>query len=232
MSTVLAVCPGCSRHVKAIEVMCPFCGTVVTREMRASADAASRIGTRGLSRSALVLAAAAAINTAACGKATKPTDPGPPNDNGTIAAAYGAPAPTLPPQTPIAWPVCKARRAPPGTETEYTCPDPAASAKCAASDVTACTPSGRTRGAVAPGGKCVHPTANPAEAAKLELGDDCAPHPSTTSASSPKGSYCVMESGPGAYCTHECKTTADCADLHRDNFAATCSGTLCLLSKR
>jgi hypothetical protein len=231
MTSVLAVCPGCSRHVKVVEVVCPFCGRHVTHDMRASAEAAAGIVTRGLSRSALFLAGAAALGTGACGKTSAPVDAGPPNDIGTIAAAYGAPAPS-PPPTPTALAPCQARRAPPGTETEYTCPDPGASAKCAASDVTGCTPNERTRGAVPPGGKCVHPTAHPAEAAKLELGDDCAPHPGTTSTSAPKGSLCVMESGPGAYCTHDCKTTQDCADLRREGFVAACSGTLCLLSKR
>ena len=66
---------------------------------------------------------------------------------------------------------------------------------------------------------------------KYELGDDCAPHPTTTSASSPKGSACVMESGPGAYCTHSCKSAADCADLRREGFVAKCTAEMCTLTK-
>ncbi len=125
---------------------------------------------------------------------------------------------------------CKVKRAAPNTDTHYACPSDAALAKCAASDVTACIPKGRARGAVAPGGKCVHPTS--VEAAKWELGDDCAPNPRTTSNSSPKGSICVMESGPGAYCTHDCSTSKDCADLKRDGFVAECFGSMCSMSKR
>lgn len=122
---------------------------------------------------------------------------------------------------------CKARRAPPGTETEYSCPDATTAARCAAGDAIACSPKGRARGAIAPGGKCVHVTG--ADSAKFELGDDCAPHVGTASPESPKGSYCVMESGPGAYCTHFCGATSDCADLRREGFVAECFGGFCAL---
>ena len=115
----------------------------------------------------------------------------------------------------------------PGTTTTYLCPAPIG-AQCLR-DVTACSPVARARGAVPPGGKCVH-VSSP-DAAKWELGDDCAPVPGKTSEATPKGSLCIMESGPGAYCTHACATTADCADLHRDGFAARCDAGLCLLHR-
>jgi len=63
-------------------------------------------------------------------------------------------------------------------------------------------------------------------------GDDCAEARSWVTPDKPKGSVCVMESGPGAYCTHECKTNPDCQDLVRDAFIGECSGGLCLLSKK
>ncbi len=130
---------------------------------------------------------------------------------------------------------CTAARPVPNvdTTTTYVCSDATAKSRCAAGDVTSCTPSSRTRGAVPPGGKCVHPTARPAEAAKFELGDDCAPQARFAGKSSPKGSSCILESGVGGpYCTHGCASTADCSDVLREGFVAECSAGSCLLSKR
>jgi hypothetical protein len=134
------------------------------------------------------------------------------------------------PPAPKAAIACTARRGPPGTETGYTCPSAETAARCLAGDVLGCAPKSRARGAVAPGGKCVHPI--DALSVGFELGDDCAPHAGTTSPSSPKGSLCVMEAGPGAYCTHSCESDGDCADLHRDGFAGRCSAGMCLLDQR
>ena len=133
-----------------------------------------------------------------------------------------------PPPAPAKPTPCKAMRTrQPDTATDYTCPDPAAAARCA-TDVIACTPVRRTRGTVPPGGRCRRGAWDP-DARAFELDDDCAVHPGTTDAMSPKGSICVMESGPGAYCTHACRSDADCADLVRPGFVATCGAGLCLL---
>jgi hypothetical protein len=110
------------------------------------------------------------------------------------------------------------------TATKYSCSK--TNATC--NDVSECTPIGRARGTVAPGGKCLH-ISNP-KAEMFELGDDCAPTKHATQRS-PKGSLCVMESGPGAYCTHDCASDADCADLVRDGFVGACSAGMCLLNR-
>lgn len=173
------------------------------------------------------LVAAMLVLVACHHDAPKPAEVAPaPTASAAVTAATTAPVPSSP---QLALP-CKVKRAAPNTDTHYACPSDAALAQCAASDVTACIPKGRARGAVPPGGKCVHPTS--ADAAKWELGDDCAPNPRTTSNSSPKGSICVMESGPGAYCTHDCNTSKDCADLKRDGFVAECFSSMCSMSKR
>lgn len=149
-----------------------------------------------------------------CGE---PSNGGAPGSSSAASAASPATSST-----------CAAHRPMPGTETFYTCPDTATATRCSADDVTGCVPQTRTRGKVPPGGKCVRPTS--ADAWRYELGDDCAPHRGTTSSDAPKGSYCVTESGPGSYCTHGCKSDADCSDLHRDGFTVACSGGACLMS--
>jgi hypothetical protein len=111
------------------------------------------------------------------------------------------------------------------TTTEYNC----VPADACHDDVRKCTPIGRTRGTVPPGGRCTHITKP--EAAKFELGDDCAPTEWIT-AGAPKGSWCVMESGPGAYCTHDCAAPEACADLVRDGYFGECSGGTCLLTRK
>lgn len=160
-----------------------------------------------------------AASIAACNKTSSSPEP-----SASVAAAASSSAPT-------GRYSCKAARALPGSETEYDCPDPASASKCSAGNVTACTPTGRLRGSIPPGGKCLHPLANASEAAKFELSDDCAPHPTTASPRSPKGSVCVMESGPGAYCTHDCANDVDCQDLVRAGFKASCFGGSCSLSE-
>ncbi len=67
---------------------------------------------------------------------------------------------------------------------------------------------------------------------RYELGDSCAPAPKFVTADKPQGSVCVMESGIGAYCTHDCARTSDCADLVREGFAAECEGGGCLLTRK
>lgn len=173
------------------------------------------------------LVAAAALLAACHHDAPKPAEVAPaPTASAALTAAPTAPTASSP---QLALP-CKVKRGAPNTDTHYACPSDAALAKCAASDVTGCVPKGRARGAVPPGGKCVHP-ATP-DSAKWELGDDCAPNPRTASNTAPKGSLCVMESGPGAYCTHECTANKDCADLKRDGFVAECFSSMCSMSKR
>jgi hypothetical protein len=59
MSGILLVCPGCERHVKNGDCLCPFCGTKVACVPGSVAKAPS-----GLSRSALLaLGAAGALST-------------------------------------------------------------------------------------------------------------------------------------------------------------------------
>ncbi len=100
----------------------------------------------------------------------------------------------------------------------------------AASTASAATPSGKKPGTVPPGGKCTREVWQPA-AKEFEGGTDCAAMPAYATPDRPTGSQCVMESGPGAYCTHACKTNADCKDLVREGFRGECSATMCLLGK-
>jgi hypothetical protein len=76
MASYLVPCEGCTRHLRAIETACPFCG--LARESDHAGPSAA-LGGRALTRAALVFAAAAA--TTSCG----------PESNGPVAV-YG-PAP-------------------------------------------------------------------------------------------------------------------------------------------
>jgi hypothetical protein len=109
--THLVLCKACARHVRASEVVCPFCGERVPDAVR-NAPAPRRVSTRGLSRTAIAALGASTLSFVACGGGeSTPDDGGSPMnhdgstpDSGPIRdagpdqmgmAAYGAPA--LPP---------------------------------------------------------------------------------------------------------------------------------------
>lgn len=94
--TMLVVCMSCSRHRRAADDRCPFCGveaiTVQTSE-------AAQPLPPGLTRAAFVLMGASAI--AACGKSPKEADPPPPPAPTEQAVPAYGPAPTLNPPVPV-----------------------------------------------------------------------------------------------------------------------------------
>ncbi len=116
--------------------------------------------------------------------------------------------------------------------TLYECPDAPSAMLCASQSVVLCRPTNRTRGTVAPGGACRRGTFHPDAKGVFELGDNCALNPRFASGDTPKGSVCVNESGAGPYCTHNCETSADCADVVRDGFFSDCRGGGCLLIRK
>ncbi len=63
----------------------------------------------------------------------------------------------------------------------------------------------------------------------FEGGTDCAAVAKFVTPERPTGALCIMESGPGAYCTHDCVSDADCADLKRDGFRSSCAAGMCWL---
>lgn len=67
----LALCPGCDRHVKPDETVCPFCQAALVSEAAAVACQGPCSGHRSprLGRAAL-MAAGAALLCAACGRST------------------------------------------------------------------------------------------------------------------------------------------------------------------
>src|SRR5262245_12531585 len=66
MGNHLLPCPGCARHVRALDPMCPFCGAALPTSVRASQ--VPRIPLKRLGRSA-TLAFGAALSMAGCGDA-------------------------------------------------------------------------------------------------------------------------------------------------------------------
>lgn len=99
----------------------------------------------------------------------------------------------------------------------------------AADGSSAAAPGGAKVGTVPPGGKCRR---NTPEVADYEGKDDCAPVAAFAGRGSRKGSVCVAESGPGAYCRHDCSTNEDCSDLVREGFFSECFGGGCVLTKK
>ena len=108
----LIPCSGCARHVRAVEPTCPFCGEALPYSLRTRAPVlpATRLGRAAT----FAFGAAMAASTAAgCGESHQPSDDAgeeildagtdagisalyggpPPVDSGTVAPAYGAPAP-------------------------------------------------------------------------------------------------------------------------------------------
>lgn len=68
----LLPCPGCSRHVRAVEPLCPFCGEALPLSLR---ERTPRLPTRRLGRSA-TFAFGAALAASACGEAHTPEQDG------------------------------------------------------------------------------------------------------------------------------------------------------------
>src|SRR5687768_12750953 len=66
----LLPCPGCARHVRAIDPLCPFCGAALPMSLRA---ATPRVPTKRLGRSA-TLAFGAALAASACGSSMSGDD--------------------------------------------------------------------------------------------------------------------------------------------------------------
>jgi hypothetical protein len=87
MSVQFWPCPGCSRHVKRGDAVCPFCGATASIESGPTRTVAGR-----LSRAALVAAGAvgAAVATTACSPAPPyGTNPYVPNETGDASASDG-----------------------------------------------------------------------------------------------------------------------------------------------
>ncbi|MBW2463548.1 MAG: hypothetical protein JRH11_17995 [Deltaproteobacteria bacterium] len=90
MSQRLLPCPGCDRHVRVAEPVCPFCGEAIPLAMQNAGPApvpGRRLGRAA--RFAFGAAVAGAVAFTGCGDDTSPTP-----DTGTIGPAYGAPADT------------------------------------------------------------------------------------------------------------------------------------------
>jgi hypothetical protein len=140
--------------------------------------------------------------------------------------------------SPSAEPVTSANAPAISSEPEPSSPAASVPADTAADAPSANPPAGNSsaepdakkKGRVPPGGKCTREVWQP-EAAAFEGGTDCLALPAFATPDRPTGSVCVMESGPGAYCTHACRTDADCKDLVREGFRGACSATLCLLQR-
>lgn len=78
--SALHPCPACARHVRAVEIVCPFCEAALPEPAPRTFDHARATG-----RAALVFATAAAITVSACGK----KDGG--GSSGEAVAVYGPP---------------------------------------------------------------------------------------------------------------------------------------------
>lgn len=94
---MLALCPGCQRHVKHEEAACPFCGASLESVARTTRAAGA-----SLTRAAAVFAGATVL--AGCGKEPAPQPPAPANNEQMAVPAYGVPPPdTLvrPPPEPV-----------------------------------------------------------------------------------------------------------------------------------
>lgn len=65
MPTPLAPCPGCSRHVRALETACPFCGSTLDAQFRAAAARRTSTPARRLGRAAL-FAFGSAVASSGC----------------------------------------------------------------------------------------------------------------------------------------------------------------------
>lgn len=78
----LLPCPGCSRHVRALDAICPFCGDALPASLRTQMK--PRLPTKRMGRSA-ILAFGAALTAAGCG------DPGTNDDDaGRMALDAGS----------------------------------------------------------------------------------------------------------------------------------------------
>jgi hypothetical protein len=152
---------------------------------------------------------------------------------GAAACKSGTPAAGAPEPVALDAPDFSCKRMALGdpTPTEYECPDTLSAAICASRGVAQCRPTNRTRGTVPPGGACRRGTWD-ADAKDFELGDNCAPIPRFAFADTPKGSVCVKESSGGPYCTHNCQTAEDCADVVRAGSVADCRGGGCFLIRK
>jgi hypothetical protein len=73
MGNHLLPCPGCARHVRAIDPMCPFCGAALPTSLRQ--QMVPRVPLKRLGRSA-TLAFGAALAAAGCGDAGGDVDAG------------------------------------------------------------------------------------------------------------------------------------------------------------
>lgn len=96
MTAPLVPCPGCSRHVRASDIACPFCAIAVAS--RLGQVAAPALPRRQIPRAALFAFGAATVAGAAglagCGDDDGGgDDAGPVADMGLPSPLYGAPAP-------------------------------------------------------------------------------------------------------------------------------------------
>ena len=96
--------------------------------------------------------------------------------------------------------------------THYTCDSPQKTLLCTDGNPLLCTPIDRVRGSVPPGGSCAVASVGTDQAAKFELGDDCAPNADFFWPDWPKGSFCLTENG-ASFCSHACHIDLHCADL-------------------
>jgi hypothetical protein len=85
-------CPGCSRHVRASDAACPFCGAGLPLSLRSQKPV---LPTKRLGRAATLAfgAALAAGSTAGCAEITTPSEDSGVNemeDAGGVVALYGA----------------------------------------------------------------------------------------------------------------------------------------------
>ena len=89
LSSHLVPCSGCSRHVRAREAACPFCGAALPDAVRASSPPRRVVGR--LSRAGIIAAgaAAAAIAATSCGgEETGPSEPMLQTDYGIALGDY------------------------------------------------------------------------------------------------------------------------------------------------
>lgn len=121
----LLPCSSCERHVRILDVTCPFCGAELGTRAAPPLPNTSR-----MSRGAR-LALGAAIAIAGCGGSGQSTEPPPqptapaeptaepPDDGGDVVAEYGAPAPP-----PEAQPSAEPEQDQGGMAPKYGAPPP------------------------------------------------------------------------------------------------------------